>query len=180
MAFANSLHKQYLGTTAGQGLMHAFTLLERKGLHTVQTCGPFHQNLYVAIVSVAEAHFRTCWKVVGEVDPFSNLQSKTPTELQTLARKIVQILASSTTIEDINMLPDDDQGQELHNSVLWNQDVLRYIDFDEAICGGDVGIMEQTFPYLAFCFAGGGNFKYTIEVLELLQGLHHDWPPEIR
>ncbi|KIJ06431.1 hypothetical protein PAXINDRAFT_32701, partial [Paxillus involutus ATCC 200175] len=24
MAFANSLHKQYLGTTAGRGLMHAF------------------------------------------------------------------------------------------------------------------------------------------------------------
>lgn len=180
MAFANSLHKQYLGTTAGRGLMHAFTLLERKGLHTVQTRGPFHQNLHDAIISVAEAHFRTCWKVVGEVDSLSNLRSKTPTELQTLARKIVETLASSTTIEDIDMLPDEDQDQELRNAVLWNRDVLRYIDLDEAIRGGDVGIMEQTLPYLAFRFAEGGNFKYTIEVLELLQGLHHDWPPEIR
>ncbi|KIJ04333.1 hypothetical protein PAXINDRAFT_142010, partial [Paxillus involutus ATCC 200175] len=68
MAFANSLHKQYLGTTAGRGLMHAFTLLERKGLNTVQTRGPFHQNLHDAIYHVAEAHFRVCWKVVGRVD----------------------------------------------------------------------------------------------------------------
>jgi len=30
MAFANSLHKQYLGTDFGRGLKHAFTLLEHQ------------------------------------------------------------------------------------------------------------------------------------------------------
>ncbi|EGO05049.1 hypothetical protein SERLA73DRAFT_43910 [Serpula lacrymans var. lacrymans S7.3] len=56
MAFANSLHKQYLGATAGRGLMHAFTLLERKGLNYVQTKGPFHQSLRDTITHVAKAH----------------------------------------------------------------------------------------------------------------------------
>jgi hypothetical protein len=60
MAFANSLHKQYLGTTAGRGLMHAFTLLKQKGLNAVQICGPFHQHLYDAISHVAEVHFHAC------------------------------------------------------------------------------------------------------------------------
>jgi len=68
MAFANSLHMQYLGTTAGYGLMHAFTLLERRGLTLVQTCGPFHQNLYDAICHVTEAHFHACQKAIEDVE----------------------------------------------------------------------------------------------------------------
>ena len=35
MAFANSLHKQYLGTSSGRGFRQAFDLLERKGLAKV-------------------------------------------------------------------------------------------------------------------------------------------------
>jgi len=40
MAFANSLHKQYLGTSSGRGLKQAFEFLERKGLAKVLTRGP--------------------------------------------------------------------------------------------------------------------------------------------
>lgn len=179
MAFANSLHKQYLGTTAGRGLMHAFTLLERKGLHTVQTCGPFHQNLHDAIYHVTEAHFRACWKVVGKVEKLEDLHNRTPVELYSLARQIVEELASSTTVEAIGSQPGDEQDETFRHSVLWNRDSLWYIDLSEAILTGDVGILEDTLPHLAFRFSGGGNSKYTLEILELLQGLHHDWPPEI-
>ncbi|KAN0091041.1 hypothetical protein V8E55_004607 [Tylopilus felleus] len=160
MAFANSLHKQYLGTTAGRGLMHAFTLLERKGLQSVKTAGPFYQNLHDAIVCVAEAHFRACWKVVRKVDQLSDLQTKSPEELYALAMQIVQSLAASSSIEDIDLLPEDQQDKELQNTILWN-------------------LMEQSLPHLAFRFVGGGNSKYTIEVLELLQELLHEWPPEV-
>lgn len=53
MAFANSMHKQYLGTNAGRGLMHAFTLLEWKGLHTIQTHGPFiSSSMMLSIMSL--------------------------------------------------------------------------------------------------------------------------------
>jgi hypothetical protein len=45
MADANSLHKQYLGTSSGRGLRQAFDLLERKGLGRVLTKGPFHHDL---------------------------------------------------------------------------------------------------------------------------------------
>lgn len=180
MAFANSLHKQYLGTTAGRGLTHAFTLLERKGLQSVRTAGPFYQNLHDAIICVAEAHFRACWKVVGKVDQLSDLRIKSPEELCVLAGQIVQSLASSSSIEDIDLLPEAKRDEELRNAILWNRDVLRYLDLDQGIRCGDVGIMEQSLPHLAFRFSGGGNSKYTIEVLELLQGLQHEWPPEVR
>ncbi|KAH7917006.1 hypothetical protein BV22DRAFT_977203, partial [Leucogyrophana mollusca] len=45
---------------------------------------------------------------------------------------------------------------------------------------GDVGRMEDLLPTLLLRFAGGGNSKYTIEVLELLQGLRREWPDVIK
>jgi hypothetical protein len=40
--------------------------------------------------------------------------------------------------------------------------------------------MQDLLPTLLFRFAGGGNSKYTIEVLELLQGLNREWTPELK
>ncbi|KAH7925761.1 hypothetical protein BV22DRAFT_1160019 [Leucogyrophana mollusca] len=180
MAFANSLHKQYLGMNAGRGLMQAFTLLERKGLNSVQTRGPFHQNLHDAITHVAEAHFRACWKVVGGVENLQDLRHKDPNQLHAMAEQIVHELASSSAVDKIDLQPEDNRDQQFCHLVLWNHDVLRYLDLDESIRCGDVGVMEETLLHLAFCFAGGQNSKYTIEVLELLQSLHHEWPPEIK
>ena len=179
MAFANSLHKQYLGTTAGWGLMHAFTLLSHKGLSTVQTRGPFHQHLHKAILHVAEGHFHACWKVVGNVKDLAELRSKSPMELFNLAQDIINKLASSQAIDVLISQPESQHDQALQNSILWNQDVLQYIDIYKATHSGDVGIMEATLPHLAFQFACGGNSNYLTEVLELLQCLHHDWPPEL-
>lgn len=105
MAFANSLHKQYLGTTAGCGLIHAFTLLERKGLTSVQTRGPFHQNLHDAICHVTEAHFRASWKAIGDVETLEALRFKSPTQLHDLAKEIVNKLASSAAVDTIDTLP---------------------------------------------------------------------------
>ncbi|KDQ25342.1 hypothetical protein PLEOSDRAFT_1045216 [Pleurotus ostreatus PC15] len=45
MAYASSLHKQYLGTARGQGLRQAFHLLNRKGLQSASIKGPFHHHL---------------------------------------------------------------------------------------------------------------------------------------
>ena len=38
--------------------------------------------------------------------------------------------------------------------------MLHYVDLNEAIRNGDVGIMEQTLPYLLFCFVRVKNSKY--------------------
>ena len=42
MAFASSMYSQYLGTQKGRGLKHGFTILNRKGLTSAHTKGPFH------------------------------------------------------------------------------------------------------------------------------------------
>jgi len=179
MAFANSLHKQYLGSNSGRGLMHACSLLERKGLGTIQTRGPFHQNLHAIIHHVTEAHFRTCWKVAAQVENLSDLRTKTPLELYQLAESIIMRLASSDVVEHVDVQPEENRDELFRQSAMWLRDALRYIDLDEAIRTGDVGVMEQTLPHLLFRFAGGGNFKYMIEVLELLQCLHAEWPPAV-
>jgi hypothetical protein len=35
-------------------------------------------------------------------------------------------------------------------------------------------------PHLLFRFIGGRNSNYATEILELLQGLHREWTPEVR
>ena len=62
---------------------------------------------------------------------------------------------------------------------MWNMDVLPYLELRAAIKHGDVGRMEDLLPILLFRFAGGGNPKYTIKILELLQGLHQEWPDDV-
>lgn len=39
--------------------------------------------------------------------------------------------------------------------------------------------MEDMLPHLLFHFIGGRNSNYTHEILELLQSLHREWPPEV-
>ena len=180
MAFANSLHRQYLGTGAGRGLMHAFTILSRKGLGTVQTRGPFHQNLHEAISHVAEAHFRTCWKVIGGVDELAELRDRSPADLAELANRIVTGMSSSDAIENQDSKPKDQRDELLRQSAMWNQDALRYLELHNAMKRGDIGLMEDMLPYLLFRFIGGRNSKYAIEILELLQSLHFEWPAELR
>ena len=61
----------------------------------------------------------------------------------------------------------------------WNRDALQYIVLDHTIHHGDVGLMEDMLPHLLFRFIGGQNSKYANEILELLQGLHREWPADV-
>lgn len=80
----------------------------------------------------------------------------------------------------MDLQPEDERDEIFRQAILWNHDALHYVDLNEAIRNGDIGIMEQTLPYLLFRFAGGKNSKYTIEILELLQCLHREWPADVR
>lgn len=67
MAFGKFIHKRYLGNKSGFGLKHAFCLLEHRGLDTVATQGPFHENLECALYTIATARIRACWcTITGE------------------------------------------------------------------------------------------------------------------
>lgn len=180
MAFANSLHKQYLGTSSGRGLKHAFSILERKGLQTVQTAGPFFHNLDEDLHRIAEAHLREDWLIESGAKTLSELRACTPEELRDLASRIVQNLGSSRAMQEMDQLPPEKQDRQRRQLTQWNRDILQYIVLNWAIRHGDVGIMEDMLPHLLYRFVGGKNSNYTVEVLELMQGLKHDWPDEIK
>ena len=150
MAFANSLHKQYLGTAAGQGLMHAFTVLKRKGLGSALIKGPFHHDLVEAIYHVAEAHLRINWLAVTKVKNLEDLRSCQPEELVSYACRLVDEHASSGALDQMDALPLDKQDEVKRQTILWNRDVLHYIVLDQAIKQGDVGLMEDMLPTLLF------------------------------
>jgi hypothetical protein len=180
MAFANSLHKQYLGTSSGRGLKQAFELLERKRLTKIQNKGPFHHDLEEVLYHVAEAHIREDWLMVSGAKDLSELRNQTPTQLCDLAQKLVREHASSQAMDDIDSKPNKKRDQQKRQIIQWNRDILQYIVLDQAICHGDVGLMEDMLPHLLFRFVGGRNSKYSIETLELLQGLHREWPPDVK
>ncbi|KAF9242900.1 hypothetical protein BU15DRAFT_60190 [Melanogaster broomeanus] len=154
MAFANSLHKQYLGTSAGiGGLQQAFDVLQCKGLQKPETKGPFWAHLDEAL---------------------------SPTELYELAVKVYTEYVSRRALSKMENMPDSERDHVQMQFTMWNADILSYIELTEAIKFGDVSRMEDLLPTLLFRFAGGGNSKYTIEILELLQGLRQEWPDEVR
>ncbi|KAF8989445.1 hypothetical protein BDQ17DRAFT_1256868 [Cyathus striatus] len=182
MAYANSLHKQYLGTSRGRGLQQAFDLLNRKGLNKVMTQGPFHHNLDEALHHIAQAHIREDWIQITGVQDVSELRTRTGDELMTLASKLVEDHASSEALDNLDTLEKITPGlmdEEFRQVIMWNRDILQYLVLDQAIKDGDVGFMESMLPHLLSRFVGGGNSKYAIEVLELMEGLYREWPEEI-
>lgn len=168
MAFANSLHKQYLGTSSSQGLKQAFELLEQKGLARTLTKGPFHHDLDEALHHVAEAHILKDWLVVSGAASISELRSRSPGDLQDLATKLVQEHASSNALDELDKLPAEKKDEQKRLLVQWNCDVLQYLVLDHVIHHGDVGLMEDMLPHLLFRFIRGQNSKYANEILELL------------
>jgi hypothetical protein len=180
MAYASTLHKQYLGTSKGRGLSQAFDVTNKKGLGTVSVKGPFHHDLTEALYHVAEAHIREDWLIFGKVKNLKELQKKTPEQLVALASIIVELHASSDALDRLDALPEGQQDQVYRRTIMWNRDVLQYVVLDQAVKHGDVGLMEDFLPHLLFRFLGGNNSKYANEILELLQALQREWPQEIK
>lgn len=136
------------------GLKHGFTLLERKGLDQASTKGLFHDNLERALYHILEAHIRDCWTMVGSV-----------AQLQDLRQALM-------------VMEDAGQADELKTqATMFMRDMLQYVVLDQAIKYGDIGLMEAMLPHLLVRFVGGRNSHYATECLELLQGLHREWPP---
>ena len=79
----------------------------------------------------------------------------------------------------IDLLPEQQCDEEHCQITMWNQDVLQYLVLNDAVGDGDVGLMELLLPHMFIWFNGAGKGKYAIEVLELLQGLHKEWPDRI-
>ncbi|KAK7007149.1 hypothetical protein R3P38DRAFT_2793024 [Favolaschia claudopus] len=181
MAFANSIHKQYLGNSAAIGsLRQAFDVLKRKGLITQSTKGPFWHNLDEALHHISEAHLRACWLDIGNIDSLAALKSKSPAELRQMAAQLIRKYASREALnrmEDMGIAERDGVYQQW---TMFNMDVIPYLLLRKAIKAGDIGLIEDLLPILLFRFAGSGFPKYTIEILELLQGLRQEWPPDVR
>ena len=95
MAVEHSIHNQYYGTQQGFGLVHAFDLLKRKGLHSPSIQGNFHNQLREAFLHITEARFRDIWCVVGKVETLRDLRERPPLELRSLASRIITDYASS-------------------------------------------------------------------------------------
>ncbi|KAL1751433.1 hypothetical protein FB107DRAFT_222078, partial [Schizophyllum commune] len=179
MAFANSLHKQYLGSTRGYGLARVFNVLNRPGLGRIQTKGIFYHNLNEAIYHVAEAHIRVDWKAITGVQDLADLRDKSASQLLQYATEIHDQRASGMALLDLDELPEPERDGQLRQVYCWNRDSLRFVVLGEALKRGDIGTMEDMLPFLLHRFEGGNNNKYCSEVLELMQGLYREWPPAV-
>jgi hypothetical protein len=180
ITWSQSLHSEYFTDKSEHGLSSAFDLLERKGLRKPATKGTFFHTLEEALIHTAEARFRDLWLIVSGCNSLAELRSKSGEELRELAEIIYSKYASMAGVMSLEREDEDDQDQVLMQIVPFLRDFLDYIEFDRAISAGDVGRMRNMLPRMFFQFAGGRNPKYAIEILEMLQGLEHDWPDDLR
>lgn len=180
IAQEHSIIKQHYTTSKGLGLKEAFDILERKGLGTPSVQGNYHQTAREALKHVVMARIRDLWQVVGKVDSLAELRYKPPSDLNSIATKMVTKYASRRAITEMNEKPREEQDDLFMNSILFCRDGLDYWDLDDAMQTGDVGRMELLLPRLLYRYHGGKNWKYTIELLELFQGLLREWPDDLR
>ena len=180
MAFEKSLHKQYLGTESGYGFMQAFTLLYRHDLAKTSTAGAFHERFGRILHQILEAHLRNLWCVVGKVSDIKDLMEKSPEELKSLATLIVRDYASAQALNHSLYHPEQQIDEVKAHTIGMIRDLLHHTVLKQSIKYGDIGLMEALLPYLLFRFSGGRNSHYCIETLETLQGIHYEWPDEVR
>jgi hypothetical protein len=173
------IHNQYYGTQQGFGLVHVFDILKRKGLHSPSIQGNFHNQLREALLHVTEACFRDIWCVVGKVETVRDLRKRSPLELRSLALRIITDYASFE-----GMFKASAQGERcddlLYQSIQMARDLLDYVLLDRAVSSGDIGLLEDLLPKHLFRYIGGGSTNYSVEILELLQGLHCEWPADLK
>ena len=174
--FSHSVLKQYLGTSSGIGLRRAFDLMNWKNLAKPHVKGPYWHHLDEALWHVAEALSLAGWLHVSGAHKLEDLTSKSPEELVALAERVHTECASRVALLNKEAETADEYRQ---HSVTFLADILVYCDLREAITIGDVGRMEDLLKPILLRFAGGENPKYTIEVLEVLQGLKREWTPEV-
>ncbi|KAJ7817369.1 hypothetical protein B0H14DRAFT_2173689, partial [Mycena olivaceomarginata] len=139
------------------------------------TKGPFWHHLDEALHHISEAHFRASWLDVGGVKNLADLKIRSPQELWELAAKLIHLHASREALNRVDRMQPLERDQVYRQWTMWNMDVLPYLGLQAAIKSGDVGWIEDLLPTILFRFAGGGNPKYTIKILELFQGLKRKW-----
>lgn len=213
-AVEHSLHKQYYGTRAGLGLVHAFEVMDRRYLESVSTKGTFHHTFEEAVDHTLEAHLRDVWCTASGAKSLEDLRAKSPLELRILASQIYHNYASTSALSSYDRHfgsatfahatadstpppnaaaePDVPHPQPANNksnkprNTLCRQmmqlirDLLDYRLLREAIHCGDVQTMEDMLPRLLLRFSGGRSPNYATEICELLQGLHREWPDDLR
>lgn len=97
-AVEHSLHKQYYGTRAGLGLVHAFEVMDRRYLESVSTKGTFHHTFEEAVDHTLEAHLRDIWCTASGAQNLEELREKSPLQLRTLASQIYHSYASTSAL----------------------------------------------------------------------------------
>ena len=142
--------------------------------------GTFHHGMQEALLHMAIAHFRDLWVVVGKVSSIKKLRKMRPEQLKAIATIIVDDYASQEALRKQRKVPVDEEDKAFVHGIMFCRDILNYIELDEAMRTGDVGRIQDLLPRLLFRFNGGGNSHYAIEILELLQGIHKEWTPELR
>ena len=122
-----------MGTSRGCGISYTIDLLKKKGLKNAQIKGPFHHDLEELLHEMAEAHIQEAWLVNGNVDSLAQLCDKTPDELVSLAKDIVDKHISTDALIILEGCQENQKDDVLQQTIMFCQDVLHYITLNQAI-----------------------------------------------
>jgi hypothetical protein len=97
-----------------------------------------------------------------------------------VSEHVVEKLCSSSTVEELRLLPEADRDPQLENTILCNHDMLLLLIFTSSIKSGDVGMVLNILAHWMVMFRGTGSMpKYADALFELVNKLKR-WPPALR
>lgn len=114
---------------------------------------------------------------MGGIDSLAELRECSAEKLKEYAAEIVETRALAGALDTMDASPNP--GAQWRQVMMWCQDALHFIVLDQSVKDGDVRMLEKILLSLLFRFIGGGNGKYAVVVLELMQGLYRKWPEEL-
>lgn len=163
----------------------------------------FH-DLDELIHHTVEARVLACWmRKAGLVDINDFKEwDPSPRQIQNLAHEIVRDFASlealphaalpKTPSTDVDAAQDEQPGPPseeedfaanqrilFENGVRYLRDGLVYCLLRKSVRIGDVGTIEDLLPLLAIMYKGGNHPRYMMVMLETMQQLKYEYPPEM-
>ena len=82
-------------------------------------------------------------------------------------KHVVQGFASMNALVRESRWPSSERDKLRVQVIQLNLDLLEYLELDDAIKQEHVSRMENLLPSLLYCFQGGNNKLYVVEVTEL-------------
>ncbi|KAG0222002.1 hypothetical protein BGW42_007003 [Actinomortierella wolfii] len=172
MNLCGTIYRTHLGTQQFPGTISSIAvLLGRKGMNTPK---PKFNDADELLQIIFVAMSQQLWEFLKHDDALEDQE-----EVLRVSETITNVLVGLGHVPPL-MVDGLPRTAANMNALRFMRDVALYIELGESIKAGDIGRIHHLLPCIAIMMHGGGNTKYSIELLRLLYGTRQVWTDDWR